>query len=158
MIRPYAAQAPTTDPGTRAHRRAAPPRRAGGYRRAAALAACAVAVATGLAACSKAAPSGSVASTTGAFGGVPTASGTAHAGTLTWAESPGSSPTWIFPVTPGANFTVTTIDSFQFEMWRPLYWYGNGVRPVLVPSMSMADMPVYSNGDKTVTVHLTASR
>ena len=114
----------------------------------------AVAAAMGLAACSKAAPSGSVTSTTGAFGTVPAASGTPHAGTLTWAQSPGSAPTWIFPVTPGANFTVTTIDSFQFEMWRPLYWYGNGVRPVLVPSMSLADAPVYSNGDKTVTVHM----
>ena len=122
-----------------------------------ALAVCAVTAAAGLAACSKAGPSGSVNSVSGAFGTVPPASGTAHAGTLTWAESPGSSPTWIFPVTPGANFTVTTIDSFQFEMWRPLYWYGNGVRPVLVPSMSMADMPVYSNGDKTVTVHLKTS-
>jgi len=39
-------------------------------------------------------------------------------------------------------------------MWRPLYWYGNGVRPVAVPSMSLADPPVYSNGDTTVTVHM----
>jgi peptide/nickel transport system substrate-binding protein len=118
------------------------------------LAACAVAAATGLAACSKAAPSGSVTSTSGAFGTVPAASGTAQAGTLTWALSPGASPTWIFPVTPGADFSVTTTSSFQYEMWRPLYWYGNGVSPTLVPSMSLADTPVYSNGDKTVTIHL----
>jgi len=151
MTRPHTARA--TKPG---HRTGAAGRaaRRGASRPVTLLAVGAVAAAMGLAACSKAAPSGSVTSTTGAFGTVPAASGTPHAGTLTWAQSPGSAPTWIFPVTPGANFTVTTIDSFQFEMWRPLYWYGNGVRPVLVPSMSLADAPVYSNGDKTVTVHM----
>jgi peptide/nickel transport system substrate-binding protein len=118
------------------------------------LAVSAVAAAMGLAACSKAPSSGTVTSTTGAFGEVPAATGTPHAGTLTWALSPGSAPTWIFPVTPGADFSVTTTSSFQFEMWRPLYWYGNGVKPVVVPSMSLADTPVYSNGDKTVTIHM----
>jgi peptide/nickel transport system substrate-binding protein len=148
MTRPHTAEARYREPGIRAGRRAA------ARSRAVVLAACAVAAATGLAACSKAAPSGSVISTSGAFGTVPAASGTPHAGTLTWALSPGSSPTWIFPVTPGADFSVTTTSSFQYEMWRPLYWYGNGVSPTLVPSMSLADTPVYSNGDKTVTIHL----
>ena len=114
----------------------------------------AVAAAMGLAACSKANSSGSVNSVSGAFGTVPPASGTAHAGTLTWAESPGTAPTWIFPVTPGANFSTGTINTFQYLMWRPLYWYGNGVHPVAVPAMSLADPPVYSNGDQTVTVHM----
>jgi peptide/nickel transport system substrate-binding protein len=154
MTRRYAAEVRTPGHGTEAARRAA---RLSVSRPVTLLAVGAVAAAMGLAACSKAAPSGAVTSTTGAFGSVPAASGTPHAGTLTWAESPGSAPTWIFPVTPGANFTVTTVDSFQYEMWRPLYWYGNGVRPVLVPSMSLADAPVYSNGDKTVTVHMKTS-
>jgi peptide/nickel transport system substrate-binding protein len=123
-------------------------------RRVTALASCAVIAAMGLAACSKAAPSGSVSSTSGAFGAVPAASGTPHAGTLTWALPPGSAPTWIFPVTPGANFSTNTINTFQFEMWRPLYWYSNGVSPAEVPAMSLANAPVYSNGDKTVTVHM----
>ena len=114
----------------------------------------AVAAAMGLAACSKAPSSGSVSSTSGAFGEVPAAVGTPHAGTLTWAEAPGTAPTWIFPVTPGANFSTGTINTFQYLMWRPLYWYGNGVRPVVVPSMSLADPPVYANGDTTVTVHM----
>jgi peptide/nickel transport system substrate-binding protein len=114
----------------------------------------AVAAAMGLAACSKAPSSGSVSSTSGAFGEVPAAVGTPQAGTLTWAEAPGTAPTWIFPVTPGANFSTGTINTFQYLMWRPLYWYGNGVRPVVVPSMSLADPPVYTNGDKTVTVHM----
>jgi peptide/nickel transport system substrate-binding protein len=126
-------------------------------RRSATLAVCAVVAAVGLAACSKAAPSGSVTATSGAFGAVPPASGTPHAGTITWAESPGYAPTWIFPVTPGANLTTGTVFTFQFEMWRLLYWFGNGVSPTMVPSMSLAYPPVYSNGDKTVTVRLKSS-
>jgi peptide/nickel transport system substrate-binding protein len=123
-------------------------------RRVTALASCAVVAALGLAACSKAAPSGSVSSTSGAFGSAPAASGTAHAGTITWAEAPGNAPTWIFPVTPGANLSTADTSSFQYEMWRPLYWFGNGVSPTLVPSMSLAYPPVYSNGDKTVTIRM----
>jgi peptide/nickel transport system substrate-binding protein len=157
MTRPYAAQAPKIESRTRARRRAARSRTVSGYRRAAALAACTVAVATGLAACSKAAPSGSVNTTSGAFGTVPAASGTPHAGTMTWAEPPGTAPTWILPVTPGANYSTGTINTFQYEMWRPLYWYGNGVRPVEVPSMSLANPPAYSDGDKTVTVRMKAN-
>jgi peptide/nickel transport system substrate-binding protein len=156
MTRPHAAQARKAQPGTRADREAARSRGkpARTPRRATALAACAVVAAMGLAACSKANSSGSVTSTSGAFGSVPPGSGTPHAGTVTWALSPGAAPTWVFPVTPGANLSVTDTSSFQYEMWRPLYWYGNGVRPIQVPSMSLADTPVYSNGDKTVTIHM----
>jgi len=126
-------------------------------RRARTLAVCAVAGALGLAACSGAGSSGSVSSVSGAFGSVPPAGGTPHAGTITWAESPGWAPTWIFPVTPSADTTGGTILHFQEESWRPLYWFPNGVAPTLVPSMSLAYPPAYSNGDKTVTVRLKTS-
>jgi peptide/nickel transport system substrate-binding protein len=126
-------------------------------RRPTTLAVCAVVTAMGLAACSKASPSGSISGTTGALGSVPPASGTPHAGTITWAESPGAAPTWIFPVTPGANLTTYTLGSFQYEMWRPLYWFGIGGTPTMVPSMSLAYPPAYSNGDKTVTVRMKTS-
>jgi peptide/nickel transport system substrate-binding protein len=151
MTRRDTAKATKPGHGTRAARRAT---RRCISRPVTLLAVGAVAAAMGLAACSKAPSSGSVTSITGAFGSAPSASGRPHAGTITWAESSGTAPTWIFPVTPGADSGITTTSSFQFEMWRPLYWYGNGVRPVLVPSMSLADTPVYSNGDKTVTVHM----
>ena len=42
-------------------------------------------------------------------------------------------------------------------MWRPLYWTVNGTDPELDPSMSIANTPVYSNGDKTVTISLKTS-
>jgi peptide/nickel transport system substrate-binding protein len=121
------------------------------------LAACAVAAAAalGLAACSTSSSgSGSVNSTSGAFGSVPAASGTPTAGTITWAEPPGSSPTWILPVIPGADFTVYSTSSFNYESWRPLYWTQSGVSPTIDQAMSLADTPAYSNGDKTVTVKM----
>ena len=83
---------------------------------------------------------------------MPAASGTPVAGTVTWAEAPGTAPTYIFPVVPGADLSVTTVNSFQFELWRPLYWYTNGTAPTETPSMSLASQPKYSNGNKTVTV------
>jgi peptide/nickel transport system substrate-binding protein len=114
---------------------------------------CAVTAALALAACSsKGSSGGSVTSTSGAFGSVPAASGTPVAGTVTWAEAPGTAPTYIFPVVPGADLSVTTVNSFQFELWRPLYWYTNGTAPTETPSMSLANQPTYTNGNKTVTV------
>jgi peptide/nickel transport system substrate-binding protein len=123
-------------------------------RRSMTLAVCALAATLGLAACGKGNSSNAVSGTSGAFGAVPPASGTPHAGTITWAEAPGTAPTYIFPVVPGADLSTSTVNTFQWEMWRPLYWYTNGVAPTEVPSMSMAHQAVYSNGDKTVTVQL----
>ena len=121
-------------------------------RQAAKLAVLAIIGATVLAACTKSSTSSG--SISGAFGAVPPASGTPHAGTITVAEPPGSMPNWIFPVTPGGNNSVYTAFSFQDEMWRPLYWYGNGVAPTETPGMSLANAPVYSNDYKTVTITL----
>jgi peptide/nickel transport system substrate-binding protein len=42
-------------------------------------------------------------------------------------------------------------------MWRPLYWAVNGVSPTEIPSMNLADTPVWSNGDKTVSVTMKTS-
>ena len=109
----------------------------------------AVTAALALAACSsKGSSGGSVTSSSGAFGSVPAASGTPAAGTVTWAEAPGTAPTYIFPVVPGADLTVTTVNSFQFELWRPLYWYTNGTAPTETPSMSLASQPKYSTGTR----------
>ena len=109
------------------------------------LAACALAAAAAaslaLAACSTSSSggSGSINSNTGAFGSVPAASGTPQAGTITWAEPPGAAPTWILPVVPGADFTVYVTNSFNYELWRPLYWTQNGVSPTINQALSLAD-------------------
>jgi peptide/nickel transport system substrate-binding protein len=118
------------------------------------VAAAAIAAAMGLAACSAGKSGGSINSSSGAFGTVPTASGTPTAGTITWAEPPGSAPTWIFPITPGADFTVYSTDDFSYESWRPLYWTQSGTSPKIDQALSLAYLPTYSNGDKTVTVRM----
>lgn len=118
------------------------------------VAAAATVAAMGLAACSTGKSGGSINSSSGAFGTVPTASGTPAAGTITWAEPPGSAPTWIFPITPGADFTVYSTDDFSYESWRPLYWTQSGTSPKIDQALSLAYMPTYSNGDKTVTVRM----
>ena len=42
-------------------------------------------------------------------------------------------------------------------MYRPLYWFVNGVQPKETPAMSLADEPKWSNGDKTVTITMKSN-
>jgi peptide/nickel transport system substrate-binding protein len=94
----------------------------------------------------------------GAFGTVPAAAtGAQHAGTVTWAEPPGAGPTWILPLVTAVAFGTNNVNDFEYEMWRPLYWSGSGVEPTESAAMSLARPPVWSNGDKTVTVTLKSS-
>jgi peptide/nickel transport system substrate-binding protein len=89
----------------------------------------------------------------GAFGAIPAeATGKQHAGVITWAEAPDTGPTWIFPIVTSAADSYNDIDDFEDLMWRPLYWFGNGTEPTEDQSESMAADPVFSNGDKTVTI------
>jgi peptide/nickel transport system substrate-binding protein len=75
-------------------------------------------------------------------------------GTATWAELPGGTPDYIFPFTSSSFISVTNQNEFQWLMYRPLYWFGNGTQPTVNPSLSLANAPVWSNGGKTVTVSL----
>jgi peptide/nickel transport system substrate-binding protein len=91
----------------------------------------------------------------GAFGKVPAETGTPHAGgTMTFAFAPGTSPNWIFPISPGANSSVYNAYDFQEESWRTLNWFPNGAAQKEDTAMSLADDPVWSNGDKTVSITL----
>jgi len=120
----------------------------------------AIAGATVLAACGKSSTTsgGSTpAGVSGAFGSAPAASGTPHGGTVTVAEPPGATPNWILPIITAANDSVYTVYSFDYEMWRPLWWYVNGVQPKETPAMSLANEPKWSNGDKTVTITLKSN-
>ncbi len=99
-----------------------------------------------LAACSSSpSPSGSAGST----GGTKQPGGTA-----TWAEAPNTRANYIFPFMSLAFFSVDNINQFQFLMYRPLYWFGNGAQPTLNPSLSLAESPVYSNNNTTVVVKM----
>jgi peptide/nickel transport system substrate-binding protein len=125
----------------------------------------AVASLTSLAACSSSHSSTTTTTTPGAvtvpggLGSIPLApaSGSKTAGTITWAMQPGTAPNWIFPVVPGASNSVFNTFTFNQEMWRPLYWVVNGVVPEPYAPVSIADPPVYTNGDKTVSVTLKST-
>lgn len=94
----------------------------------------------------------------GQFGEVPTAAtGAEHAGTITIAAPPNSAPTWILPMVTAADNTVFDVPEFDDQLFRPLYWYNSGVAPSQTPSMSLANTPVWSNGDKEVTFTLKSS-
>ncbi len=75
-------------------------------------------------------------------------------GTAYFAEAPGASPNYIFPLTPSANFSVDNTSQFQILMYRPLYFFGVGNKAEINPSLSVANPPVYSNNNKTVTITL----
>jgi peptide/nickel transport system substrate-binding protein len=126
----------------------------------------AVASITALAACSSSGSGTSTGGKTtsgaitvpGGIGSVPQESTAAQtAGSITWAIAPNTAPNWIFPVVTSASNSVFNNFTFIWEMWRPLYWTVNGTDPELDPSMSIANSPVYSNGDKTVTISLKSS-
>ena len=81
-----------------------------------------------------------------------------NGGTAYFAEQPLTPPNYIFPLVSGADFTVTNTSDFQTLMYRPLYWYGDGGRPTLDAALSIGDAPVYSDGDRVVTIALKSTR
>ncbi len=75
-------------------------------------------------------------------------------GTITFAEFPSSPPNYIFPLYAPQYCGVNNIDELDYLLYRPLYWYGNNYSPTVDYNASIGQKPVFSNGDKTVTVHL----
>jgi peptide/nickel transport system substrate-binding protein len=73
-------------------------------------------------------------------------------GTATWALPPSTIPNYIFPFTSSTYFSVVNAENFQYLMYRPLYWFGNGASPTLNTSLSLADAPVYSGTKVTITL------
>ncbi|MHB1210221.1 MAG: ABC transporter substrate-binding protein, partial [Acidimicrobiales bacterium] len=67
----------------------------------------------------------------------PTVSGAASASnaknTITFAEGPGANPNWIFPYMSCTYFSVSNINAFINEMYRPVYWFGLGASAAVVP-------------------------
>ncbi|HEY1704377.1 MAG TPA: ABC transporter substrate-binding protein [Trebonia sp.] len=92
----------------------------------------------------------------GFYGSVPAASGTPHAGTLTVAQPSGIIP-WILPIITSADNSIYTVYNFDYQLYRPLYWYQDGTKIEENKSESLANDPVYSNGDKTVSVTLKSN-
>jgi peptide/nickel transport system substrate-binding protein len=75
-------------------------------------------------------------------------------GVATFAEPANTTPNYIFPFMATEYFSVITISDFQYLMYRPLYWFGDGAKPAVNDRLSLADQPTYADGNRTVTVHL----
>src|SRR5580698_8152935 len=106
-----------------------------------------------LAACSSSpAPSASGGKAKGTT--VPTGGTAQQGGTAVWAELPSDTPNFIFPFDPPGLFSVSNISQFQYLMYRPLYWFGQGTTPDLNLSLSVGKNPVYSADSKTITIDL----
>ncbi len=92
-------------------------------------------------------------STSGTGGAAPATGGTpVTGGTATYALPPSVTPNYIFPFSSSTYFSVVNAEYFQYLMYRPLYWFGNGSNPTLNTSLSLAEAPQY-NGNQ-VTIHL----
>jgi peptide/nickel transport system substrate-binding protein len=109
--------------------------------------------ATALAACGKASTGGSAA--VQGYKGIPApAKSKTAGGTVTFGMAAGATPTYIFPITPGADLSVYTAGFFQSLMYRPLWWTPSGDSLSINYGESIGEKPVFSNGNKTITVNL----
>jgi peptide/nickel transport system substrate-binding protein len=78
------------------------------------------------------------------------------AATAVLALGGGQVPDQIVPLGTSGQFTVANMQGFQWLMYRPLIWYGGqpGNEFGLYEAESLADPPVYSDGDTVVTIKL----
>lgn len=61
---------------------------------------------------------------------------------------------WLFPITDPAYNTVTNVLKYQQPQYRPLVWYGLGSSNLVQWPLSIANLPIVSNGGLTWTVTL----
>jgi peptide/nickel transport system substrate-binding protein len=112
-----------------------------------------LAVACGAAAIALTAAACSSSGSSGNGGAAATPTGTpVSGGTATFALPPSTVPNYIFPFDSSTYFSVTNSEDFQYLLYRPLYWFGNGSNPTLNTSLSLADAPVYSGDKVTITM------
>jgi peptide/nickel transport system substrate-binding protein len=117
--------------------------RSGGHRRSGTVGACCAAVGLVLllAACGPASGSASGTAPAASSGGT----------TVTYAMQPGGMAQYPFPFMGSPNqstyASVYNIDQFQYLVYRPLYWFGTGVKPYMNPQLSLAFPPVYHGNE-----------
>jgi len=78
--------------------------------------------------------------------------------TAVFAELPGEPTFYIFPLTPMTNYNGQNDGQFQDLMYRPLYWFGAGAKPVLNEPISLAYPPTYTHGGRVAVVRLKSYR
>jgi peptide/nickel transport system substrate-binding protein len=83
-----------------------------------------------------------------------TAPHSSQGGTVTFAELPADTPTYIFPMMPGAYFGNQNLYQFSNEFFLPLYWFGQHGQPVLNRALSIANPPTFTAGNTVVNITL----
>jgi peptide/nickel transport system substrate-binding protein len=86
-----------------------------------------------------------------AYGSLPPRGTPRTGGTISVGQITGATPSFIFPIVPGANATSQTIDLIQ-NMYLPLYNGSQGASPTIDYGLSVGEKPVFSDGDTTVTI------
>ncbi len=66
----------------------------------------------------------------------------------------GERPLYIFPLAPGADFIFANDQLFQYLMYKPLFWYGDNGKAAINYRLSIANRPVFSDGNRRVTITL----
>jgi peptide/nickel transport system substrate-binding protein len=75
--------------------------------------------------------------------------------TATYAMLPGGSAVYPFPFMAGqygGDDSTFNVNDFQYQLYRPLYWFGNGATPYMNPALSLAVKPVYLGHKLTITL------
>jgi peptide/nickel transport system substrate-binding protein len=78
--------------------------------------------------------------------------------TATWGEQAFSPPNWIFPFTSLVYYSTANLQDFQYLMYRPLYWFGDGTNPLVDEPLSLAALPSYSKDGRSVVIDLKGWR
>ncbi len=78
----------------------------------------------------------------------------ASATSMTVAEVPGAAPNYIFPFMSCAYDTSNNVNYLQRLLYQPLYWYGAGASTAEVPSLSLANYPVFTKSRTSATFTL----
>jgi peptide/nickel transport system substrate-binding protein len=74
-------------------------------------------------------------------------------GAISISQLTGETPTDIFPIVDGQSCSTQTAN-FISHFYIPLYYGPDGARPQIDYTQGAAEPPVYTNGDKTVTIKI----
>ena len=75
-----------------------------------------------------------------------------NGGLATYALPANVTPNYIFPFSPGVDFTIVNLDNLQMLLYRPLYWFGDNGLPYLNEKLSLAAPPQYNGQVVTIRI------
>lgn len=77
-----------------------------------------------------------------------------HGGTVFFTQGPDAPPNYIFPMYSFTVCSTTNANQLMNMLYPPLYQYGTNYSPTVDFPHSIGQKPTFSDGDKTVTLHL----